>query len=59
MSLYCDVPWTKKGSKYISNSVVWRLTGNDMNHIRLGTYLDEIIDHVVCYLYDTDHHDLT
>ena len=45
--------------KYISNSVVWRFTGNDMNHIRFGTYLDETTDHVVCYLFDTDQHDLT
>ena len=30
-----------------------------MNHIRFGTYLDEITDHVVCYLFDTDQNDLT
>ena len=49
----------KERLKYISNSVVRRFTGNGLNHIRFGTYLDEITDHVVCYLFDTDHHDLT
>ena len=50
MSIYCHVPWIKKDSKYISNSVVWRFTVNDMNHMRFGTYLDEITDHVVCFV---------
>ena len=30
-----------------------------MNQIRFGKYLDEITYHVVCYLFDTDQHDLT
>ena len=41
----------KKDSNYISNSVVWRFTGNDMNHMRFGTYLDEITDQVVCFVW--------
>ena len=41
----------KKDSKYISNSVVWIFTGNDMNHMRFGTYLDERTDHVACFVW--------
>ena len=49
-SLYCHVPWIKK-DLYIRNSVVWRCAGNFMNHMRFGTYLDEITEHIVCFVW--------
>ena len=47
MSLYCYVPWIKN-LKYISNIVVWRITGNVITHRWFGTYVTEMVEHTVC-----------